>query len=222
MRKRFKVAAAFVAPVAVVAGVVIAGQGAAGAAPLVAVPHNVNPALAHSHRTGALDANKSLAGAVALNLHNRAGLDKFLSAVNDPHSAQYHHFLTAQQFAAQYGPSQDDVNKVTSFLASNGLKVTGISGNRQVVDFTVPWRQVQNTFHTNLGAYTDTATKKPFFANDTAPQLPADVASVVSSVVGLNNHATRVHQSSPRSRREGGSRPATARRSSTARTTPRR
>lgn len=195
MRKRLRVAAAVLAPVAVVAGVVIAGQSSAGAAPLVAVPHNVNPALAHSHRTGAVDANKALNGAVALKLHNRAGLDKFLAEVNDPHSPQYHHFLTAKQFAAQFAPTQDEVNKVSSFLASSGLTVTGVSGNRQVVDFKGSAAQAQSAFHTNLGAYTDTTTNKSYFANDAAPQLPKDVADVTAAVVGLNNHATRTHHS---------------------------
>jgi subtilase family serine protease len=194
VRKRLRVAAAIVAPVAVVAGVVIAGQPAAGAEPLVPVPHNVNPALAHSQRTGALDASKSLSGAIALNLHNRADLDKFLAAVNNPHSAQYHHFLTPAQFAAKYAPTQADVDKVTSFLSSRGLTVTGVSGNRQAVDFKGSVKQVQSTFHTNLAAYTDTTTKKAYFANETAPQLPRDVADVVSAVVGLNNHVTRTHQ----------------------------
>ena len=195
MRKRLRVAAAVVAPVAVVAGVVIAGQSSAGAEPLVAVPHNTNPALAHSHRTGAVDAGKALNGAVALKLHNRADLDKFIAQVNDPHSASYHHFLSPQQFAAKYGPTQDEVNKVTSFLASNGLAVTSVSGNRQVVDFTGSVDKVQSAFHTNLGAYTDTTTNKSYFANDAAPQLPKDVADVTAAVVGLNNHATRVHHS---------------------------
>jgi len=151
--------------------------------------------LAHSHRTGAVDANKSLNGAIALKLHNRADLDKFLAAVNDPKSSQYHHFLTPEQFAAKYAPTQDEVNKVSSFLASSGLKVTSVSGNRQVVDFTGSASELQSAFHTNLGAYTDTTTNKAYFANDAAPQLPKDVADVTAAVIGLNNHATRVHQS---------------------------
>src|SRR6202000_408057 len=126
-----------VAPVPIAAALVFAATANAagtGAAPMVAVPHNVNPAVAGSTRTGDLAANHMMSFAVSLKLHDEAGLRQFLAQVGNRSSAQYHHYLTPAQFTARYGPSTADVTKVTDYLRSAGLTVTRVSGNRQVVD----------------------------------------------------------------------------------------
>ena len=192
MRKPLRIIAAVVAPVPIAAGIVFAATANAtgtGAAPMVAVPHNVNAAVAGSTRTGDLAPNHPMSLAVSLKPHDEAGLHRFLAQVGDRSSPLYHHYLTPTQFTARYGPSTQDVAKVTGYLRSAGLTVTHVSGNRQVVDATGTAATVDKAFATRVATYRQGT--KSFYANASAPSLPSDVAGVVAGISGLDNHATR-------------------------------
>ncbi|HEX3649555.1 MAG TPA: S53 family peptidase [Pseudonocardiaceae bacterium] len=192
MRKALRVVAAVVAPVPIAAGIVFATTANAtgsAAAPMVAVPHNVNAAVAGSTRTGDLAANHRMSFAVSLKLHDEAGLHRFLAQVGDRSSPLYHHYLTPAQFTARYGPSTADVAKVSDYLRSAGLKVTHVSGNRQVVDASGSAATVNKAFATRIDTYRQGT--RTFYANASAPSLPSDVAGVVAGISGLDNHAVR-------------------------------
>lgn len=190
MKKILRILAASMAPAPVLAGVILAGSAHATAAePLVAVPHSVNPTLAHANRVGAVDAGKPMSVAIALNLHNQAQLRQFLADVGNPRSPLYRHYLTPAQFNAEYGPTAADVATVTSFARAQGLTVRRVSANRQVVDVTGTAGQVEKAFHTNISTYRQS--QHEFYANDGAAQLPSTVAGMVAGIAGLDNHSMR-------------------------------
>jgi kumamolisin len=145
---------------------------------------------------GDLSASDSMSFAVSLKLRDQAGLRQFLAQVADPASPQYQHYLTPAEFAAEYGPTTDDVAKVTSFLTARGLRVDDVSANRQVVDVTGSVGQLDSAFATHMGRYQQDG--RQFYANDAAPTLPADVAGVVQGVAGLDDRAVRHSYAVPR------------------------
>lgn len=183
-----------IAPLPLLAAITLTGT-ATAAEPLVALPGNTSPALAHSQRDGALDANRELSISVALKLRNTAELDKFIAETSNPHSTQHGQFLTPAQFTERFGPTQAAVDSTSNFLRANGLRVNAVSGNRQVVSASGTVSQLQKAFGTSLSNYQDTAQHRSYFANDSAPKLPAEVASVVQGVVGLDNHAVKTKRS---------------------------
>ncbi len=172
---------------ALTAGVFAATGTAQAAEPLVAVPGTAAPAFVGAHRDGAVAAGRRVSVAMSLKLHNTAQLTAFDKAVSTPGSAEYGHYLTPAQFASRFGPTAADVAQVRQFLTSAGLRVTSVSGNRQVVDAAGPANAVAATFHTSLSNYTEGA--RHYFANDSAVSLPSGVASVVQGVSGLTNRA---------------------------------
>jgi subtilase family serine protease len=186
MRLRKLVAAAVPLP----ALLCLSLAGVANADPLITLSTNAAP-LASSARTGDVDAGKQIAAALSLKLHNQQALQQFLADVQNPSSPEYHRFLTPAQFNSAFGPTVSDVAKAVTFLKQNGARGIEVSGNRQAIAFTGSAEQLESTFHTRLGNYTDTTTGRQFFANDSAPSLPASVSSVVQSVVGLDNHAVK-------------------------------
>ena len=189
MRKTLRILAAAVAPVPIVACVVLAGSANASTNPLVAVPQNVNPAIAHSTRVANLSGAQQLSVAVTLKLRNADDLNSFLTKVSDQASPLYHHFLTPAEFEAKYSPTAADVAKVSAFLSANGLKVTGVAANRDVVDAAGSATAVGNALHTGFGVYSEGGRR--FYANDAAPALPSDVAGLVQGIAGLDDHAVR-------------------------------
>jgi kumamolisin len=175
-------------PLPLVAGVVLAGTASAAAQPLVAVPQDTGTAHAQA-RVADFAAADQISVSVGLKPHNEAGLDQFLAQVSDPASALFRHYLTPEQYAAQYGPTAADVATVTDFLTANGLKVSGVTGGL-VVDATGSASQVEHAFNTRIGVY-KANDDRDYYANDATPTLPANVASVVSGVTGLDNYAVR-------------------------------
>ncbi|MDH6134721.1 subtilase family serine protease [Kitasatospora sp. MAA4] len=161
--------------------------------PRISLPNTVTPAVANSQKQGDVPAAQQLSVAVSLKLRNTADLDRFLAAVSTPGSNEYGHYLTPAQFNARYGPTQADVDHVTAYLKSQGLTAT-VSANRQVIDAKGTTAQIAQAFGTHESAYYDASSAKKFYANDNAASLPADVASIVQGISGLNNKTVRTPQ----------------------------
>ncbi|MFE7525048.1 protease pro-enzyme activation domain-containing protein [Kitasatospora sp. NPDC057542] len=176
---------------AVSLGVSTAQAATPNAAPRVALPNTVNPAVAHSEKKGDVPAAQQIAVSVSLKLRNTDALDRFLTAVATPGTPEYGHYLTPEQFTAQFGPTQAAVDQVRAYLAQQGLTVTDVSTNRQVVNAHGTAAQVSQAFGTHESSYLDPQLQRAFFANDAAASIPSDLAAVVQGVSGLDNHAVR-------------------------------
>ena len=149
--------------------------------PLVA---SVVPGLDAAVRTGSLPGTQSLSVAVSLKLRNQSELDRLLA----DQAAGRANYLTPQQFRDRFGATQADVNKVTDYLRSRGLKVTGVSANRLAVDATGTVDQLGATFNTSLARWHDAGLGRDFTAAVSTPKVPTSLASVVSGVTGLDEH----------------------------------
>src|SRR5690348_1498102 len=79
---------------------------------------------------GNLPATTRLHLAIGLPLRNQAALDELLRQLYDPASANFHKFLTPQEFTERFGPTEDDYQAVKNFAAANGLAVAATYGNR--------------------------------------------------------------------------------------------
>jgi hypothetical protein len=113
-----------------------------------------------------------------------AALENFLSSVQQKGSPNYHRWLTPAQFGKLYGPSDNDVAKLTAWLAGEGFTVNAVASGRTYVDFSGSVGQVQTAFHTSIHSYN--ANGIQFVANTGNPQIPAAFAAVVGGVTHLN------------------------------------
>ncbi|MBV6701766.1 protease pro-enzyme activation domain-containing protein [Kitasatospora aureofaciens] len=161
------------------------------ATPRVELPNTVNPAVARSEKKGDVPAEQQISVAVSLKLRNADALDRFLAAVTTPGTPEFGKYLTPEQFTAQFGPTQDAVDQVKAYLADQGLTVTEVSANRQVISAKGTTEQVSQAFGTHESAYVDPQLQRTFFANDAAASVPTDLADIVQGVHGLDNHAVR-------------------------------
>ena len=114
----------------------------------------------------------------------QAALDKLLADQQNPHSANYHKWLTPEQYAARFGMSDADLAKVSAWLKSQGLSVDGYSRARTRIFFSGSAAQVESAFQTELHRYlVDGETS---LANATEVSVPQALSSVVLSVRGLD------------------------------------
>src|SRR6266568_7718770 len=128
----------------------------------------------------------------------QADLNRLLREQQDPSSANYHKWLRPDQYAARFGMSSHDLAKVTSWLASQGLTVDGVSRNRNEINFSGSVGQVEYALKTEIHNYSIRG--EQHFANATDFGLPVAFASEVLGVRGLNDFRPkpRLRRASPR------------------------
>src|ERR1700720_3346538 len=79
------------------------------------------PGLEHADKLGRADPRRQMSIGVNLALRNEAQLEAFIAQVSDRKSPNYGHYLTPDQFAATYGPTQAQVQQVVDQLRARGL-----------------------------------------------------------------------------------------------------
>ncbi len=62
-----------------------------------------------------------------------AALQDFLEKQQDKSSTSYHQWLTPQEFGAQYGPADADIQAVTGWLGQQGFQVNQVYGGKTVI-----------------------------------------------------------------------------------------
>jgi hypothetical protein len=114
-----------------------------------------------------------------------AALDALLDHLQDKSSPNYHTWLTPAQFGQQFGPSDQDIQTITSWLKSHGFQIERVANGRVTIEFSGTAGQVKEAFHTEIHEYS--VNGKEHWANSTDPQVPTVLTPVVAGIVTLHN-----------------------------------
>jgi len=114
-----------------------------------------------------------------------AALRQLMEEQQSKGSPNYHAWLTPDQFGAQFGPADADVQAVTAWLTSHGFQNIKVGKGRTTVEFSGNVGQVRNTFATEIHKYN--VNGEEHFANVSDPQIPAALAPVVRGIAALHN-----------------------------------
>jgi subtilase family serine protease len=136
---------------------------------------------------GQMPAAQTLRLVITLPLRNQQELDTLLADLYNPSSPSYRHFLTVDQFTAEFGPTQDDYNAAMNFAEEHGLTVVATSPNRVNLDVTGTVAAIQQAFHVNLRTYQHPTESRTFFAPDREPTV--DLPFQLWHVAGLDNYS---------------------------------
>ena len=115
----------------------------------------------------------------------QSALDQLLAEQQDPSSANYHNWLTPEQFADRFGTSQDDIDKIAAWLQGQALTVTSVARSRNAISFSGSAAAVGQAFNLELHHYLVNGERH--FANTTEPAIPAAFAGVVGAIRGLHD-----------------------------------
>ncbi len=133
------------------------------------------------------DQDQSLTLTITLHRNDEAGFQRFLSAVKDPSSPAYRHYLTQSQLADRFGPTQSSYDAVTKWVRSEGLTVTQRSTNRLTLTVKGTRAVAERAFQVGIHDYR--VDGRIAYANDQSPAVPQAIAPVVQSVAGLSTLA---------------------------------
>lgn len=132
--------------------------------------------------------NTPISITVALRLSDLNGAEQLLQAVSTPGNPQYHHFLSASEFAARFAPSSTKIARIMADFAKYGLtaeqttattlKVTGTPAALEHA-FGVELHVYEVPAHGNAPGYT-------YHAPLSRASIPAELAGSVAAIVGLD------------------------------------
>ncbi|MGA9884719.1 MAG: Ig-like domain repeat protein [Candidatus Acidiferrales bacterium] len=112
-------------------------------------------------------------------------LDSLMEQQQDASSPNYHHWLTPQQYGQEFGPSDQDIQTVTSWLQSQGFQIDQVSNGRTVIEFSGTAAEVQSAFHTAIHQYLVNGESR--WGNSSDPEIPTALTPVVAGIDTLYN-----------------------------------
>jgi uncharacterized protein (TIGR03437 family) len=126
----------------------------------------------------------------------QTSLEQLLAGQQNPSSADYHKWLTPEQYADRFGASQNDVSKIAVWVQSQGFEKPRVARSRTWIEFNGTAQQVEAALHVQIRQYVENG--ELHYANSTDPSVPTALADVVLSLGGLNNYRLK-----PRSKLKG-------------------
>jgi Pro-kumamolisin, activation domain/Bacterial Ig-like domain (group 3) len=121
----------------------------------------------------------------------KKALDKLLAEQQDPHSPYYHKWLTPEEYADQFGLSSSDINKLTTWLTSQGFTIVRTARGRNWIAFSGTAALVEKAFQTEIHRFE--VDGEIHFSNTTPPVIPTSFSGVVIGLRGLNDFRPKSH-----------------------------
>jgi hypothetical protein len=149
---------------------------------------NTRPMLALANDEGEVSSTQilpHLALHFTMTAQQQEDLDQLLRQQQARGSAQFHKFLTPEEYGARFGLNSEDMAKVTAWLESEGFSDIQVARSRTFVSFAGTAAHVQTAFHTSIHRYS--LNGETHYANATDPLLPKVLEGVVESVRGLHD-----------------------------------
>ena len=177
-----------VASIAASAGALfgVVGSESAGASPpaRVTLSGTAAPSRARTHHVGSVSNSSTVNFQVVLNLRDQSGAQALVQSISTPGSANYRQYLTAAQWEAQFSPTQDQVDQVTSWLQSRGFSVGTVAKDRTTIAASGTASQVESAFSTNLQNYKVGGQTVRLASSNLS--VPSSLSGVVAGAMGVN------------------------------------
>ena len=148
---------------------------------------NVHPLARPEFDQGRVDASIRMRVTMTFKMTpaQQADLDGLLAAQQDRGSPEYQRWLTPEEFGGRFGLSQGDINRVTEWLTSQGLRVESVPASRNMIVFSGTAEQMESALHMEMHRYV--VNGEIHFANIGEPSIPTALADIASGFRGLNN-----------------------------------
>lgn len=152
---------------------------------------NVLPFLANAQEASGAEAivadDVSLTVAIGLRMSDRAGLDAYIEQLHDRTSPYFRQWLTPEQIADRFGPSQADYDAVVNWLQSEqGVTITQTFNHRLVIMASMTTGVASRVFGVSFGPFSYDG--QSFVAAKNEPSVPAQFSDVVASITGLDTY----------------------------------
>ena len=129
---------------------------------------------------------------MAEDLLRRNALHTLLRAQQDSGSAEYHKWLTPEEYGRRFGAPESNLAAVVAWLRESGMTDIDVSPGRELISFSGTAGAIDRATHAKLHSFI--LGGKPHYANTAEPDLPAELRGFVNGIQGLDDfrvHATK-------------------------------
>ena len=112
-------------------------------------------------------------------------LSLLVAEQQDRSSPNYHKWLTPEEYADRFGLSSNDIQKISTWLKSQGLNVVSVARGRNWIVFSGTASQIESALRTEIHSYN--VKGEMHFANATPPSIPAGLSGIVTGIRGLDD-----------------------------------
>jgi subtilase family serine protease len=112
-------------------------------------------------------------------------LDQYIEGLTDKTSPNYHKWLSAVQLGNDYGLSDSDIDFITGWLESHGIKVNYVYPNHMVIDISGTAAQLREALRVEIHFLE--VNGEMHYANVNDPQIPAALAPAVAGIVSMHD-----------------------------------
>jgi subtilase family serine protease len=165
-------------------GLSVAVPAAASAAGTASLPNSHPSWATPGNKVAATTADSRIGFSVYLKMRDQAGAEALATAVSDPNSSAYGHYLSPAQVRARYAATDTTVQSVRQWLSSAGFTVGATASNNAYVQASGTAAQIQHAFAVHLNVYSVKGQHRR--GVDANLNLPSSILSSVASVNGLN------------------------------------
>ncbi len=114
-----------------------------------------------------------------------AALRQLLDEQQSKSSPNYHRWLTPEEFGQLFGPSDRDIQAITTWLALHGFEVARVNKGRTIIEFSGTAAQVGEAFGTEMHRFVVDGEER--WANASDPEIPAALTPVAVGIASLHN-----------------------------------
>src|SRR5579871_302685 len=113
---------------------------------------------------------------------------EFVHLINQMHdktSPEFRHWLTPRQIGDRFGPAQQDLDTIKSWLEAKGFTVHHIYETRMVMDISATAGVIRQALHTEI--HNLEVNGELHWANMQDPQIPAALAPAIVGIASMHN-----------------------------------
>ncbi|MGA2350787.1 MAG: S53 family peptidase [Terracidiphilus sp.] len=109
--------------------------------------------------------------------------ETFLADQQNPASPEYHHWLTPAEVGDRFGLAEQDIETLSGWLQSQGLRVNWVSPSRIFIGLSGTAANLGRAFQTEFHTYKVNGVERISVSSD--PQVPAALLPAIKAVNGL-------------------------------------
>jgi len=123
--------------------------------------------------------------------HQEREMRRVLDEQQDKRTANFHQWVTPEEFGSTFGVHDADIEKIAQWLTSQGLSVDNVTKGKRVIEFSGTSGQVEQAFQTEMHSYIVKGETHVSASRDIS--VPEALAPVVSGVDGMHNFFRKSH-----------------------------
>jgi subtilase family serine protease len=144
------------------------------------------PAAVPANKSGPTPGAELIEFDVGVELKDLAGAEALAKEVTDPTSHNYRRFLSPQRWESRFSPTAKSAKEVEKSLRKAGFKIDAVTPDRMTIEAEGTAEQIESYFGTTLAQYEVAAGEESVRLASSALTAPANVASLISGVRGVN------------------------------------